>query len=136
MILSYRLKWKLAAGLLAAVMFDTLLQLTWKTTVLDAPAASSPGASLAAVFTNPLFVGVIAIMTLQFFNWLIVLGQADLSFAKPVAAMSYATVPLFSLLLLGEHVDKLQILGLGLVIAGVWFISQTQPVTEEAAKPS
>jgi drug/metabolite transporter (DMT)-like permease len=134
MISNRHLNWKLAAGLLAAVLFDTLLQLTWKTTVLDTPADPSPWATLAAVFTNPLFLGVIAIMTLQFFNWLRVLGQADLSFAKPISAMSYATVPIFSVLLLDETVDRIQILGLALVIAGVWFISQTSPVTEEAAE--
>ncbi|MGO9474308.1 MAG: hypothetical protein ACLPWS_13045 [Rhodomicrobium sp.] len=92
MISNGRLRWKLAIGLLAAIMFDTLLQLTWKTTVLETPADLSPWATLVSVFANPLFLGVIALMTLQFFNWLAVLSQADLSYAKPVAALSYATV--------------------------------------------
>src|SRR5271157_1393140 len=84
-----RLRWKLAIGLLAAVTFDTLLQLTWKTTVLETPADSSPWGTLGSVFFNPLFLGVIALMTLQFFNWLAVLSQADLSYAKLVTALSY-----------------------------------------------
>jgi drug/metabolite transporter (DMT)-like permease len=126
MVSNGRLSWKLMAGLLAAVVLDTVLQLTWKTTVLETPADPSPWATLGSVFTNPLFAGVIAIMTLQFFNWLMVLAQADLSYAQPIVALSYATVPVLSVLVLGEAVDFIQIAGMVLVIIGVWFISQTQ----------
>ena len=134
MISNGRFRWKLAAGLLAAVMFDTLLQLTWKTTVLEAPADLSAWATLGSVFANPLFLGVIALMTLQFFNWLAVLSQADLSYAKLIAALSYATVPIFSVLVLDEAVDRVEIAGLVFVIAGVGFIGQTKPLTQETAK--
>ncbi|MGO9543558.1 MAG: hypothetical protein ACLPPF_02005 [Rhodomicrobium sp.] len=132
MISNDRLRWKLAIGLLAAVAFDTLLQLTWKTTVLETPADLSPLATLGSVFANPLFLGVIALMTLQFFNWLAVLSQADLSYAKPIAALSYASVPVCSLFVLHEAIDIVEIAGLAFVIAGVWFISQTNPATQEA----
>ena len=134
MISNGRLSWKLTAGLLAAVALDTVLQLTWKTTVLDTPADSSPWATLGAVFTNPLFIGVIAIMTLQFFNWLMVLAQADLSYAQPIVALSYATVPVLSVLVLGEAVDFIQIAGVALVIVGVWFISQTKHLGQKTSE--
>ena len=136
MILNQRLKWKLAIGLIASIAFDTLLQLTWKTTVLETPADPSPWATLSAVFANPLFLGMIGIMTLQFFNWLMVLAQADLSYAKPIGSLSYASVPAVSVLLLDEAVDALEIVGLVLVMAGVWFISQTAPLTQGTAEPS
>jgi drug/metabolite transporter (DMT)-like permease len=130
MILNGRLKPKLVIGLLAAVTFDTLLQVTWKTAVLETPQDSSPLATLTSVFTNPLFAAVIFTMTLQFFNWLMVLGEADLSYAKPVASLSYASVPVLSVLLLHEAVDLIEILGVVFVVAGVWFISQTKPLTQ------
>jgi drug/metabolite transporter (DMT)-like permease len=136
MIVKGSFRWKLALGLLAAVAFDTLLQLTWKTTVLQTPADSSPWATLGSVFANPLFLGVIALMTLQFFNWLIVLGQADLSYAKPVVALSYASVPVCSVLMLNEAVDLVEVAGVVLVIVGVWFISQTKPATPETPELS
>ncbi len=135
MIINPRLRWKLAIGLVAAIAVDTLLQLTWKTTVLEAPAGPSLLATFTSVFANPLFLGVIALMTLQFFNWLIVLSQADLSYAKPIASLSYASVPILSVLVLDEAVDAVEIAGLVLVITGVWFISQTKPLTEETSKP-
>jgi drug/metabolite transporter (DMT)-like permease len=134
MILNRCLSLKLAVGLMAAVSFDTLLQITWKTTVLEAPTDPSPVATLGSVFANPLFIAVIVIMALQFFNWLMVLGEADLSYAKPVASLSYASVPVLSALLLHEAIDILQVAGVGCVIAGVWFISQTKPLSEETSK--
>jgi drug/metabolite transporter (DMT)-like permease len=134
MILNGRVRWKLAIGLLAAVTFETLLQLTWKSAVLETLADSSPWVTFGSVFGNPLFLGVIALMTLQFFNWLFVLSQADLSYAKPVAALSYASVPVLSVLLLDEAVDLVEFAGLAFVIVGVWFISQTKPLTQETCK--
>ena len=126
-----RLKWKLLAGLLAAVLFDTLLQIAWKSAVLDTPSDPSPMAVLTAFFGNTAVLGIVAIMALQFFNWLMVLGEADLSYAKPVASLSYACVPIVSVLMLHEAIDGFEIAGVVFVIAGVWFISQTKPMTED-----
>ena len=124
------LKLKLVTGLFAAIAFDTILQLTWKSAVLDTPGDSSPMETLGAVFSNPLFIAIIVIMACQFFNWLMVLGEADLSYAKPIASLSYASVPVFSVLLLNEAVDVFEIAGVALVITGVWFISRTKPMTQ------
>ena len=136
MISNGRLRWKLAIGLLAAVTFDTLLQLTWKSAVLETPDNLSPWATLGFVFANPLFIAMIGIMTFQFFNWLVVLGHADLSYAKPIASLSYASVPTMSAILLHEAIDIVEITGVALVMVGVWFISQTRPLTREVLKLS
>ena len=128
-----RLRWKLLFGLSAAILFDTLLQITWKSALLDVPADPSPLAVISSFLGNPAFAGIIVIMALQFFNWLMVLGEADLSYAKPVASLSYASVPIVSVMMLHEAVDSVEIVGVSLVIAGVWFISQTQPMTQDTS---
>ena len=130
MISNGRLRWKLAAGLLAAIFFDTLLQITWKSAVLEGPSGVSP---LVAALDNPIFAGIIAIMALQFFNWLMVLSEADLSYAKPIASLSYASVPAVSAFMLHEAVDGVEIAGVACIVAGVWFISQTKSLTEETS---
>ena len=130
-----RLTSKLAIGLFAAVAIDTLLQLAWKSTVLETAPDASPLATLSSVFANPAFFGVLFLMAIQFFNWLIVLSQADLSYVKPISSLSYASVPVFSAFALGEAVDGLEIMGLACVITGVWLISQTQPTTSKSSKP-
>ena len=130
-----RLTSKLTFGLFAAIAIDTLLQLAWKTTVLETAADASPLATLGSVFASPAFFGMLFLMAMQFFNWLIVLSQADLSYVKPISSLSYAFVPIFSALVLGEALDGLEIMGLACVIAGVWLISQTQPMTPKSSKP-
>ena len=124
---------RVVLGLAAAVFIDTAVQITWKTAVLKIPDDTSLLAAFA-VFQEPFFIVVLCVMTLQFFNWMAVLSQADLSFAQPFTALSYVTVALISALFLGETVDRQQMLGIGFVIAGVWFISRTSHMTQRDAE--
>ena len=121
---------RLAAGLLLAILIDTALQLVWKTAVLSLPNDGSPWLNVQAVLHSPLFIFVIFLMACQFFNWVMVLGKADLSYAQPVTSLSYVTVFCLSVLYLKEATDLIQIAGILFVLAGVWFISQTDHVTQ------
>jgi drug/metabolite transporter (DMT)-like permease len=121
---------RLTAGLLLAILIDTALQLVWKSAVLSLPNDGSPWLNVQAILHSPFFIFVIFLMACQFFNWLLVLGNADLSFAQPVTSLSYVTVFCLSVLFLKEATDLIQIAGIILVLAGVWFISQTDHVTQ------
>jgi drug/metabolite transporter (DMT)-like permease len=79
---------------------------------------------------NPRFVFVIFLMGCQFFNWLMILGDADLSYAQPVTSLSYVSVFFLSVLYLKEAADVFQIAGIIFVLVGVWFISQTEHLTQ------
>ncbi len=120
-----RIPLRVILGLLAAIVLDTTLQLFWKSAVLALPGESASTASFLAMFREPLFVAVIFVMGLQFFNWMAVLNKADLSFAQPVVAFSYVSVSVLSAIFLEERLDSVQALGIACVIAGVWFITQT-----------
>jgi drug/metabolite transporter (DMT)-like permease len=133
MKLSAKIPLRVILGLLFAVVIDTTLQLYWKTAVLALPGESESWWSLLSIFSEPLFIGVIVIMSLQFFNWMAVLNRADLSYAQPVTALSYVTVGVLSAVFLNEPVDGVQILGIACVLAGVWFISRTDHVTRAGA---
>jgi multidrug transporter EmrE-like cation transporter len=104
------------AGLLLAVMFDTTLQIVWKTAVISIPEEVSWDKLVPFITANPLFLGVIVIMAAQFFNWLVVLASTDLSFAQPVTSLSYVMVLAISAQLLGEKADWLQIVGVFLIL--------------------
>ena len=121
---------RVVLGLAAAVLIDTALQIFWKTAVLKLPDETDSYLAVFGIFREPLFIVVICIMSLQFFNWMAVLNHADLSFAQPFTALSYVSVGIISALFLGEQVDKLQMLGIACVIAGVWFISRTNHMTQ------
>ena len=120
---------RLAIGLAVAIALDTALQLVWKTGVADLPDTTSLRDLAVAVARNPIFILVVVFMAAQLVNWLKVLDHADLSYAKPFTSLSYVTVCVLSVLILGEHIAPLQILGIAIVVAGVWCVSQTRRAT-------
>lgn len=69
-------------------------------------------------------------MAWQLFNWLMVLGKADLSYAQPITALSYVSVFCLFVFYLKEAADLIQIAGIVFVLAGVWCISQTDHATQ------
>jgi drug/metabolite transporter (DMT)-like permease len=132
-----RIHVRLVVGLAVAVALDTALQLVWKTGVADLPDTSSVWETAVAVARNPIFILVVAFMAAQLVNWLKVLDHADLSYAKPFTSLSYVTVCVLSVLVLGEHIAPMQVLGIVIVVAGVWCVSMTRRETlivEEAAE--
>jgi drug/metabolite transporter (DMT)-like permease len=124
-----RFPFRLAIGLAVAIALDTGLQLVWKTGVADLPDTSSWRELAVAVARHPIFILVVVFMAAQLVNWLKVLDHADLSYAKPFTSLSYVTVCVLSVFLLGEHIAPLQILGIAIVVAGVWCVSQTGRAT-------
>jgi drug/metabolite transporter (DMT)-like permease len=120
---------KLVIGLAVAVALDTALQLVWKTGIAELPDTSSVWQTIVAIARHPIFILVVAFMAAQLVNWLKVLDHADLSYAKPFTSLSYVTVCILSVVLLGEHIAPLQVLGIVIVIAGVWCVSQTGRTT-------
>jgi drug/metabolite transporter (DMT)-like permease len=124
--LSFRLR--LVLGLATAILLDTAVQIFWKIGVIDIPDSVLPWELLGAVAERPIFLLVLALMLAQLFNWLHVLSLADLSFAKPFTSLSYVTVGTVSAFFLGERLNIVQIAGIGIIIAGVWFVSRSRPV--------
>ena len=74
------------------------------------------------MFAAPLLV---YFFLLQFFNWMIVLAHADLSYAQPITALSYVTVSVASMAIFHEYLSPLRLVGLAMILIGVWVISRT-----------
>ena len=125
-----RLVW---LGLILAITLDTLAQLCWKLAVEQIPESSGLWSGFLHILANPLFHGALLLFLFQFANWMIVLANADLSYAQPITALSYVTVSGASLLFLHEQLSSLRLLGLAVILLGVWFISRTSHRTTEAA---
>jgi drug/metabolite transporter (DMT)-like permease len=120
---------ELVLRLALAIALDTAVQLSWKWAALRIPAPPALGTTVAAVLDQPFFIVVAILFACQLLNWLKVLELADLSFAQPITALSYVSVCVLSALYLGESVGGLKLLGIGFILAGVWFISRTDHVT-------
>lgn len=120
---------RLVVGLAIAVASDTALQIVWKTGIADLPETETIAGTIAAVAQAPIFILVVALMAIQLVNWLKVLDHADLSYAKPFTSLSYVTVAILSVVLLGETIAPLQLVGIAIVVAGVWCVASTPRTT-------
>jgi drug/metabolite transporter (DMT)-like permease len=117
-----------AAGLGLAILLDTIVQFTWKRAADTVPASAGASQTLLLIVHQPLFQLTLLLWICQFVNWMLVLGNADLSFAQPITALSYVTVALVGWLGLHEHIPPLRIAGIALIVIGVWQMSRTHHV--------
>jgi len=120
-----RIPASVAAGLVLAVVLDTIIQIAWKRAV----SGLSPGTPVAAValgaLSSPCFYAAMAAFAAQLYNWMRVLARADLSFAQPFTALSIITVLTLSSRLFHEHLSVSRLVGVGLILLGVFFVSRT-----------
>jgi drug/metabolite transporter (DMT)-like permease len=123
------IRWRLVLGLAIAILLDTGVQIFWKVGVIDLPDDAPLHQLLNSIFERPVFLIVGALMLAQLFNWLSVLSMADLSFAKPFTSLSYVTVGAVAVFVFDEHPHFVQVLGVGVIILGVWFVSRSEPVS-------
>jgi hypothetical protein len=114
-------------ALTMTIAMDTIVQLCWKFAVGQVPDTIGLWQSFVSILHEPLFHVALLVFFLQFFNWMIVLAHADLSYAQPITALSYVTVSGASMALLHEHLSPLRVVGLdqrrvlrepGLVLSG------------------
>jgi uncharacterized membrane protein len=130
-----RIPLKLTLGLALTVVIDTVVQLAWKIGAVELPDLSFSWSLIDFVLHQPTFYVVIGLMLCQLFNWLMILGEADLSFAQPITALSRISVCLASAIVLGEQVTVPQMIGIAMVCAGAWCICQTSRNTGRATTP-
>ena len=119
-------------GLTLAIAMDTFVQLCWKVAVERIPDTIGLWESLYHILPDPFFQIALLLFILQFFNWMIVLTRADLSYVQPITALSYLTVTGASMMLFHERLSLLRAGGLAMILLGVWFISRTDHRTAQA----
>ncbi len=66
--------------------------------------------------------GVVALI-FAFFTWLILISKVDLSFAHPMTSLVYATIPLSASLMLNEPLHWNQMIGISIIVLGVFIVS-------------
>ena len=72
-----------------------------------------------------IWLGVLTYL-LNFFLWMRVLSKLDLSVAVPLGSTSYVIVPLAAHFFLHEIVTPVRWFGIMLIIAGIYFVSQSK----------
>ncbi len=122
---------RLWTGLLLAVLLDVPVQLIWKSLMLKYgdPARGPHGIYLHHArwfFHQGRSYVLMGLFLCQFFNWIWVLSNADLSFAQPFTALSYMAVSTFAVIYFHEHLSPLRILGIGIIFVGVILVGSTE----------
>lgn len=107
---------------------ETAAQFCFKKTALAQHSASIANIADALHFViiaigNPfLWCALLSVLVL-FCVWITILSKIDLSVAVPVASFSYITIPLVSIIFLGEKITFLRWAGIAFILAGVILVS-------------
>jgi drug/metabolite transporter (DMT)-like permease len=81
------------------------------------------GRAVALLARNRFVIGSVAAMAVSFFASMGLLTIADLSFAVPATAVTYALETALAKYILKEHVNRVRWVGAALVICGVALVS-------------
>ena len=117
-----------ALALAGAVVLDTVAQLLWKGGVTDGK-GNNWCEILLNTATQPMFILAMLMFLPKYFNWMYILSRADLTYAKPITSLSFITVLLFSAWFLHEQITAAKVIGVLLILVGVWQVGQTKPST-------
>ena len=98
------------------ILAETIQQLSFKR---GADRAADAPRFLAGVAAQPLIWAGAAIWAVESVAWVLVLRTTPLSLAYPVMTLSYAAIPLASVLVLKERMSRRQIAGIVLIFVGV-----------------
>lgn len=85
---------------------------------------SALGRSFAAVARNSFVIVSTCAMAVSFFSFMKLVAIAPMSFAAPMSAASFVPETILARIVLKEDVDWQRWLGVGLILAGIYFISQ------------
>ncbi len=83
--------------------------------------------------SSPLLWIGIFFYAVNFFLWIGILSQIDLSLAVPLGSASYVIVPLFAMIFLREQINASQWAGIFLIIIGIFFLSRSTSSLEKPA---
>ena len=78
---------------------------------------------------NPFIASGALTLLLAFFTWLILISKVDLSFAHPMTSLVFVTIPLTASFLLNEDLHWSQLIGIALIVIGVFTVSDDSPPT-------
>lgn len=113
---SIRLRW------LAVPVLNTLFQIFTK---LGATQLGNAGGTtwVEDALTSHWILAAVVVEIVCFFIWMTVLAELDLSKAFPLSGISYVLIIASGWFAFGEPIVDLQIVGSGLILAGVWLIA-------------
>ena len=106
---------------LSSALGDTFLSIGMKR--LGPVPITHPGALIAALATPWVLVGVLLLLVF-FASYLTALSWADLTYVLPASSLAYVGIAFLSRFWLHEQISLSRWLGIGLITAGVGFVTR------------
>jgi multidrug transporter EmrE-like cation transporter len=115
--------------ILTGVMLNAVAQLALKASVRDMGAiglnfSSSSTAFLRLACEPFLWAGLIC-YAISVVVWILALSRVDVSIAYPMLSMGYVVNALFAWQLFGESMNLARIIGMGIVLLGVYVLARS-----------
>lgn len=105
--------------ILIATFFSVVGQLALKNGMHKIASAAPQGLVLRQMILSPWVVGGLGAYGLGVVSWLFALSREDVSYVYPFAALSYVGIFIGSYFLYHEHINRLRLIGILIIIAGV-----------------
>jgi|SRR3989344_2423341 len=114
---------------LTSVLLVDIGQLLMKQGLLDLGPLSFQFPKLfftfVTIFSHQFILVGIFLFVLSSMTWLLALSKTNLSFAYPLLSIGYVIVSLLSWYFFGEALSSLRLVGLGIIVGGVYVMSLT-----------
>lgn len=112
-------------GVLVLVASISAGQILFKLAALSLPTLGKVTlVDLAALLSNPCFILAIALYAGTTVLWVWVLREADLSRVYPFVSLSFVLVPAAGVVFFGEKATLGLVIGIALILAGVFIIAR------------
>lgn len=79
---------------------------------------------LSVLKSPPLLCGV-GLQFIPLTGWIVLLKTMPLTKLQPMIALTYVVTPLLAVLVLGEHLTLMRLLGIGIIVVGVALVSMS-----------
>ncbi|HCU04704.1 MAG: 4-amino-4-deoxy-L-arabinose transferase [Gammaproteobacteria bacterium GWE2_42_36] len=77
------------------------------------------------VATSPYIISGITCYVLSVILWLLVLSRTDVSIAYPLTSIGFILAPIGAYLFLGENLSATRIVGILVILLGVYFVTRS-----------
>lgn len=81
--------------------------------------------NLLNVLFQPLIITGLTLYVISATSWILVLSKAEISYAYPLGAISYAIVAILGFTLMNETINELRIAGITVILIGVYMVGKS-----------
>lgn len=112
----------------SSVLISALAQIALKQGMSSSTVAAALGqgstSAITAIATNPYVISGLSLYAVGAMLWLFVLSRVDVSVAYPFVAFGFIVTMALAIILLGEPLQPLRVVGTLLVVAGAVLITR------------